>query len=207
MNTQDKVDNAVHTTSLADSYAGLMAGLGIKRYHLKRTLRTQTVAEHSARIVAFIHMVHPNASGNLLRAAILHDVSEIVTGDVPSPVKWNNPVLAAELNRVSGEYEIAHGLRMTLFGREARLLKWADYAEGVQFCTDELRMGNENMLGSLRRYVDAMNRVPGWGYDLKADPAEEDSRTAQDEEVALRQLAVTTLLTDNANHAERRYDY
>jgi 5'-deoxynucleotidase len=154
----------------------ILNGLAIKRYHTKRVSREQTVADHSARICAILCHLVEQPSGNLLRAAIYHDVSEFVTGDLPSPVKWKNPELRKELNRISTEYEMAMGIRVPLTEDEARLLRWADSAEGCQYCIDELELGNLNLLPTLGRYVDALNNAP----------------SSTDQAVAVRQRVLAT---------------
>lgn len=137
-----------------------MSGTQISRYHLKRTSRPQNVGEHSARVAMLVSLVSPACSANVLKAALLHDISELATGDVPSPAKWANPALAQELRRVSGDFEALHGLRIDLTDDEARLLKWADLADGCLFCIEELRFGNSTMAGTFGRYSQALVKAP-----------------------------------------------
>lgn len=146
-------------TTLLAQLDRLMDGGEITRYHTKRVLRPQSVAAHSARVGMLCQLVWPECSANLLRAALLHDISELCTGDVPSPVKWANPALKAELSRVTTQYETDHGLRMPLTEDEQLVLRWADLAEGAQFCIEEVRMGNSYLRGTMLRYVDAMGKT------------------------------------------------
>jgi len=139
----------------------VMNGLAIKRYHTKRTIREQTVADHSARICAILcYLMDNQPTAAVLQAAIYHDCSEFVTGDIPAPAKWNNPALKTELSRITTEYEVSMGLRVVLTDREAKLLKFADLAEGCQYCIDELQLGNRNLLPTLSRYLKALRNAP-----------------------------------------------
>jgi len=153
------VEQKVSPESLLSRMEVVMAGGHIKRYHMKRTLYSQTVGEHSGRVANLVQLVHPGCSADLLKAALMHDTSELSTGDVASPVKWANPLLASELNRITNEYEERFGLRMAITEDEAGLLKWADYAEGNLFCIDEMLLGNRNMVGTFHRYHGALTKL------------------------------------------------
>lgn len=136
-----------------------MDGASIARYHVKRTTRRQSVGEHSGRVAMLVMLAAPGCSANVLKAALLHDISELATGDVPSPVKWANPVLGEELRRVTNEFEEQFGLRIPLVDSEADLLRWADLCEGVMFCYEELMLGNRNMINTFSRYVEATKKL------------------------------------------------
>jgi 5'-deoxynucleotidase len=72
----------------------------IRRWGLKRNAIGENVMEHSwevatiAHALAVIHnrrcggSVDPNA---VAAAALFHDAAEVITGDLPSPVKYHNP--------------------------------------------------------------------------------------------------------------------
>ena len=49
----------------------------VKRYHIVRTLRQQSVAEHSWNVALLVYMIYPQASPKLIKAALTHDVAEI----------------------------------------------------------------------------------------------------------------------------------
>lgn len=68
----------------------------VQRYHTHpRFARLgQTDADHSWGVAALILQMHPNPSKELLTAAILHDTGERFAGDLPAPVKRDNPELA-----------------------------------------------------------------------------------------------------------------
>jgi 5'-deoxynucleotidase len=72
----------------------------IPRWSLKRNVNTETVLEHSAEVAAIAHMlaVLRNVrfggsvdAGMVTTVALFHDLNEVVTGDMPSPVKYHNP--------------------------------------------------------------------------------------------------------------------
>lgn len=132
----------------------LLEGGAIKRYHMKQTIKEQAVSTHSWRMAAIIHSLWPDCSKALIMAALFHDVSERVTGDIPSPVKRANPALRSELNRVTTEEEIRLDIRYELTLEEQNLLSWVDRFEGCLFCLDEIQFGNKKMHNTFLRYLE-----------------------------------------------------
>ena len=65
------------------------------RYHTWPHIRSQSVGEHSWQVCRIILSIAPKYAEQLLPHAIMHDVGEIATGDVPYPVKANNKELGA----------------------------------------------------------------------------------------------------------------
>ncbi|MNO84422.1 5'-deoxynucleotidase YfbR [compost metagenome] len=80
-----------------------------------RSTAPENVAEHSFHVALLTHMlcsignVHYGRSLNAERAAtmaLFHDASEVFTGDIATPVKYNNPRLLTsfrEMERVASE--------------------------------------------------------------------------------------------------------
>lgn len=58
----------------------------VRRWHIHPSL-SQTQADHSWGVAMVIMMLHPCPSADLLKEALMHDMHEIVTGDVPSHCK------------------------------------------------------------------------------------------------------------------------
>ena len=82
---------------------------------------------------------------------MVHDLSEVATGDVPAPVKWANPELKSALNRITVAWELERGLRVRLSEPEAQLLSWADMLEFALYAIEEVTLGNrffKPMLGN-----------------------------------------------------------
>lgn len=122
----------------------------VKRYHVKRTHRIQTVAEHTFGMLMLIKQVAPHSSKDLYNAILHHDLPELFTGDVPGPIKRAHPDLGPLLD------SIEEGLAplyqdITLIPSEQWLLKWADRMELTMWCLEEIRMGNTNIATTARR--------------------------------------------------------
>jgi 5'-deoxynucleotidase YfbR-like HD superfamily hydrolase len=135
----------------------LLEGGGVHRYHMKQTLKDQQVATHSWRMAAILQSLWPDCRKELVMAALFHDVSERVTGDVASPVKWANPALRMELNRVTMAEEERLGIRYQLDAEERNILTWLDRFEGCLYALDEIQMGNRKLHNTFVRYYRASN--------------------------------------------------
>lgn len=118
-------------------------GHATSRYHNCHRLRTETVGHHSAGVAALCLYLRPNCSAALLTRAIMHDVPEGYTGDVPAPVKWDHEGIADGLAEVETavirEWAIPHP---HLTAEEETVLKLADMLDLVMSCIEEVRMGN-----------------------------------------------------------------
>lgn len=132
----------------------------VKRYHTVQTHGDQTVAEHSFHVCMILTQIVENPSAELLKAALYHDLPEVDTGDMPATTKWRYPKLAEELEIAELDFITRHGLSVKLHDREWLALKYADMCELVQFCVDQLNLGNRNMLVIANRGLDFLGTLP-----------------------------------------------
>jgi hypothetical protein len=121
----------------------LRDGGAVRRFHTLRTNRVQSVAEHSHGVAMLVLAVYPEAECSVLRAALYHDLPEVMTGDIPATSKWLSPALAREENLLAGIFREHHGLELALSGFEKDLLKWCDMMELVLWTMEEGTLGND----------------------------------------------------------------
>lgn len=72
----------------------VMRFASVKRWHMLDTVRVQTLAEHSACVALLVFQIARTAphmyfgpSADLTTHALLHDLPEVYTGDIPTPTK------------------------------------------------------------------------------------------------------------------------
>ncbi len=137
----------------------------IKRWSLMRSVREENIMEHSQQVAVIAHALalisnkiyggSVNAEKTVLLAQY-HEVSEVITGDLPTPIKYFNPEIktaykdleknASEriLNmlpeELKGEYE-AYVLPNT-DSEEYKLVKFADRISAYLKCVEEIKAGN-----------------------------------------------------------------
>ena len=123
----------------------MIRGGAIKRYHTLEIIGEQSVATHSWGVAIILQFLEPNVSKQAILRALTHDVAELFTGDVPAPVKWDNPDLVEVLKRIDDKYESEIGIEYELTPQEIALGKQADMFELLVFCVRQRRLGNTNM--------------------------------------------------------------
>lgn len=96
-------------TSHSHFFAHLFRMKLINRWPLMRNINTENVAEHSHQVALVAHMLavieRQYFGGNLdpervATLALFHDASEVLTGDLPTPVKYFNPQIADEYKKI-----------------------------------------------------------------------------------------------------------
>jgi len=146
----------------------IVSGGGVKRWHVQRTLKEQSVAEHSFGVAWLVWFITDGrASVNLIMHALAHDVAEYITGDVPAPAKRSMGI--SHLFDIEEEAVWAdHGLYLpNLTKEELRTLKFADVCELLLFCVREISLGNKNMVEVYSRGVGYLLQHSPWN-DLEA---------------------------------------
>lgn len=137
----------------------------VHRWGLMRNTRTENLSEHSYETAVIAHCLglFNNAQGGTVNAehlavlGLYHDCSEIITGDMPTPIKYLNNDLRHAYKQVESEAQnlLLSTLPEELMGRfsaafpspetdpyEKKLLKAADKLSAYLKCLEELRMGN-----------------------------------------------------------------
>ena len=118
-------------------------GLAVRRYHTTHRILGETVGQHSANVAAIILRIDPECSRELLIAALMHDVAEVYTGDVPAPFKWDSPDAKKALEIGEMLYFNEHAIPWAILEpEEHKLLKFADMLDLVLSSLEELGRGN-----------------------------------------------------------------
>lgn len=146
-------------------YAMLSRMKHIYRWSLMRNTVKESIGEHTQETALLVHalaLLHNRRFGGTadvsrcVLLALYHDVPEILTGDIPTPVKYNNPairdaykdletVAADKLLRLLPEdlrEEYAPLLYEEGTEEERLLVKAADKLSALIKCEEELKMGN-----------------------------------------------------------------
>ena len=136
----------------------------IQRWALMRNTAPENVQEHSHQVAVLAHALavlrnekfggHVDP-GAVAVAALYHDASEILTGDMPTPIKYDNPAIRTAHKDVEAvaEQELLNMLPEELRGVYAPILtvedpeiealvKAADKLSAYIKCVEELKAGN-----------------------------------------------------------------
>ena len=165
---------------MANEFYALMSRMRyITRWGLMRNSFSENIQEHSHMVAVLAHAL-ALIRRDILRlpgpdpdrcavAALYHDASEILTGDLPTPVKYFNPEIKAaykQVERVSGE-KLLSMLPETLRPSYERLIledeqelvpivKAADKLSAYIKCIEELKAGNQEFDSAQRQTLKAL---------------------------------------------------
>ena len=165
----------------------------IQRWGLMRNTYPENIQEHSARVAMIAHAlavirnrlfdgaINPERVATL---ALYHDTSEVLTGDLPNPVKYFNPdiktaykaIEAAADQQLFGMVpsELQDDFRAYFIANEAdpaeyQLVKAADKLCAYLKCLEEISSGNQEFIKAekaLRTSVDELD-LPEVHYFVK----------------------------------------
>ena len=135
----------------------------IQRWALMRNTAPENVQEHSHQVAVLAHALAVIRNerfggrvdaGAVAAAALYHDASEILTGDMPTPIKYDNPAIrkaykdvetVAEeklLHMLPQEFRPVYALILHPDAETEQLVKAADKLSAYIKCVEELKAGN-----------------------------------------------------------------
>ena len=136
----------------------------IQRWALMRNTAPENVQEHSHQVAVLAHALAVIRNGKfggqvdpgaVAVAALYHDASEILTGDMPTPIKYDNPAIQGAyrdvekmaekklLGMLPQELREVYAPILTVPDEETRrLVKAADKLSAHIKCLEELKAGN-----------------------------------------------------------------
>lgn len=131
----------------------------VKRYHIHPVVGEQNIAHHSWRLVMLIYFTVKNPSPNLIKAALLHDAAEVITGDTPYTAKKLSLDLKRALDAMEKRFYEDNELNINLFENEQLYLKACDMLELLWFCKEQLDLGNANFTTMFDRAMEILQRT------------------------------------------------
>lgn len=155
----------------------------INRWALMRNTIAESLSVHSHEVAIIAHALcvignkRLGKNHNADRAAVLalyHDASEIITGDMPTPVKYfnsslsnaykdveqqaNNNLLKLLPKDLQGEFD---SILMTDDSELElkKIIKAADKISALIKCIEELKMGNQEFVSAKQSILQAINKL------------------------------------------------
>ena len=170
---------------MANEFYALMGRMRyITRWGLMRNTFSENIQEHSHQVAVLahalalirrdiLHLPTPEPDRCAV-AALFHDASEILTGDMPTPIKYFNPEIREAYRKVE---EVADQKLLGMLPEALRpvyedilrpadpeveeLVKAADKLSAHIKCLEELKAGNEEFRQAARQTAQALE-----GYDM-----------------------------------------
>ncbi|HKI59239.1 MAG TPA: 5'-deoxynucleotidase, partial [Trueperaceae bacterium] len=165
----------------------------ILRWGLMRNTRTENTQEHSLQVAMIAHALAVIANRlyggafdpeRTALLAVFHDAEEVITGDVPTPIKYFNPAIA---DAMDGIRTVARRRLLAMFpdalradyrpllvpveadAAEWRLVKLADRVAAYLKCVEEAKAGNGEFVRAEQALLAELARAdePALGYFME----------------------------------------
>lgn len=165
----------------SDYYAFLSRMKNIYRWGLMRNTRNESLSEHSMEVALIAHALGVIARVRLQKeidpnlcaaAALFHDTSEILTGDMPTPIKYYNPEIRDAYKKVE---RVAEDKLLSMLPEDLQsdyvplyrpspevhaLVKAADRICAYIKCVEETEMGNREFSAAKQSILDDILSSP-----------------------------------------------
>lgn len=153
----------------------------ISRWSLMRNSFSENIQEHSHSVAVLAHALGvirrdvlgiPCDANACATAALFHDASEIITGDLPTPIKYYSPAIREAYRQVEDE---AAGQLLGMLPEELRasyepllreedeeirhIVKAADKLSAYIKCVEELRGGNNEFRDAGRETLESLKAM------------------------------------------------
>ena len=167
---------------MANEFYALLSRMRyISRWGLMRNSFPENIQEHSHQVAILAHALAVLRNeyfggqvdtGAVAVAALYHDASEILTGDMPTPIKYDNPAIQSAYQQVEAvaeqkllsmlpeELRGAYESAFTASEDEEKLVKAADKLSALRQCIEERKAGNREFLSAeeqTRRAIEEMH--------------------------------------------------
>lgn len=163
----------------------------INRWGLMRNTQQENIQEHSHMVAVLAHALAVIENryfggqidpGAVAVAALYHDASEILTGDMPTPIKYDNPDIQNAYKQVEAVAEqkllsmLPEDLRtdfdeaITIPDPKIRaLVKAADKLSAYLKCVEEVKAGNSEFNKAKEQTYAALcqNQIPALKYFME----------------------------------------
>ncbi len=161
-------------------FAMLSRMKNIYRWGLMRNTKQENLSEHSLEVAIIAHALavirNKRFDGNvdpnkIATAAMFHDTSEIITGDMPTPIKYYNGEIKSVYKQIEA---IADERLLSLLPEDLReeyaplyapdaetvkIIKAADKISALIKCLEELNMGNREFIAAERATRQAIREM------------------------------------------------
>lgn len=156
----------------------------IVRWGLMRNTDSENIQEHSLQVAVLAHaltVIHNHLDANTPLSpdracvyAMFHDASEIITGDLPTPVKYYNPVINRNYHAIEDvakekllsmlPEEMTEVYRPILFYEQEDsayypIIKAADKLSAYIKCAEEVKAGNREFQKAMESTREALEKM------------------------------------------------
>ena len=176
---QTPIDNAISA-----AFSPLRRISYMTRFSGEITGNPESLAEHSFSVLVTSVQINQHYQlgvdkGELVTTAAFHDIGEISSGDIPSPLKTKKLKKESDLLEDKAIDKMVNEWNVDLGGLKnydysdvnntvSRIVKCADYISVVVYCVEEIYIGSKNLQTALNRALDKFSQFVynDWEKDL-----------------------------------------
>lgn len=166
-------------------YAYISRMKNIRRWGIMRNTQSENVKEHSLDVAIIAHalaLIRNRMFGgevdaeHIMALAVFHETSEVITGDLPTPIKYFNPKIKnayKEIERVAAERmidmvppELEQDYRELICAEESeeykeeyKIVKYADKLAAYIKCIEEVQSGNMEFQKAKKRIAHELSLI------------------------------------------------
>lgn len=140
----------------------------VTRYHTWPRTREQSVGEHTWQMLRLTYKIWDGVPPHVIEYLVHHDTAEIAVGDIPFPVKRDNPSLKLMMDRLEEQALKDMDIQQPeILPEEYRIIKYLELLEMAEWGMEEIRRGNQFAELVMQRCISAMEhmewekKVPG----------------------------------------------
>ncbi len=147
----------------------------INRWGLMRNARQENLSEHTLEVAYIAHalaLMSGMEPSKAVFCALYHDCSEIITGDLPTPIKYDNPEIRNSYRQIeqtaakrllsSLPDELAQKYMPCFFEEDEqvrKIVKAADKLSALMKCIEEIQMGNRDFCNAKEAQLKALKEM------------------------------------------------
>jgi 5'-deoxynucleotidase YfbR-like HD superfamily hydrolase len=122
----------------------------VRRYHTWPIVSHQTIGEHCWQLLRIYLCVVDRIDPHMVNHITFHDIGEHFTGDIPYPVKRDNPILKEQMDFLEQRSQACQMdywnsfRQIVLTDDDKKLFKQIELIEMAEFGMDQMNLGNHH---------------------------------------------------------------
>lgn len=144
----------------------------VERVHSSPGLGSYSDGMHTFNMLTMLLILNPEASANLIKAVVQHDIPELLSGDMSYHAKTygiQNTEAQSELEQNVNEEVFGSHAANYLNAEEKKWLSGLDMIEYYCWCRDQLMLGNRTVEPDLARVQDIVRKNASRYHNLILD--------------------------------------
>lgn len=130
----------------------------VLRFHAVPGMTPQKLSEHQWGVAVLLEYLYDKeVNKNHLMYALTHDCTEMITGDIPATIKWQEVELANILKGIENKFVAKWGINYADKIPTTLPIKICDCLEGMNYCLNRVMQGEIAACSVFWKWSDFLN--------------------------------------------------